>query len=305
MRYVKPISLFLSLSFLLGACAAPAKETVSGGLYVYDLSSDMVSIAPAQYDFETSGEDISECVRQLLQRMIDGPAKNRVNAAIPEEITDVTFWIGAQTVTVDLDSSFNDVSQFRRLLCEAAVVRTLCQLEDVYAVSFAVDGAPITDLRGNPIGVLTPDSFTGLTGSTLEGYERSELHLFFATEDGKSLAERVETVQYTADISPERIIVESLIAGPKSSDAFATINPQAAVDDVTTRNGICYVSLNREFLNKTTNVSDEVLIYSLVDSLTSLGNVNKVQIIVDGRNDASLGEYDLSKLYERNLEMIR
>ena len=100
------------------------------------------------------------------------------------------------------------------------------------------------------------------------------------------------------------MVVESIIAGPKSSEVFATVNPSTVINDVMTDNGICYVSLNRDFLNKTTNVSDEVLIYSLVNSLTQLGNVNKVQILIDGRSDARLGEYDLSKLFERNLEMI-
>ena len=98
--------------------------------------------------------------------------------------------------------------------------------------------------------------------------------------------------------------MESLIAGPKSTDAFATIDPATSVLDVTTRSGICYVSLSKDFLNKTTNVSDEVLIYSLVDSLTELGNVNKVQILIDGKSDAGLGEYDLSGLFERSLDMI-
>ena len=305
MRYVRALILSFASAVLLCGCASNDEgEKSSAYVTVYDINTERSGLEAAKSEVMASSDDLSESVRALLQRMIEGPAKDRVNAAIPAEVSDVTFTIGAQTVTVNFDTAFNDVEKLRKLLCEAAIVRTLCQLEDVYAVSFAVDRSPLTDLRGNPIGVLTPDSFTGINGLTPDGKERSDLHLYFASADGKSLVERVENVSYSADAAPDRVVVENLITGPKSTDAFATINPSTSVLDVMTRGGICYVSLSRDFLNKTTNVTDEVVIYSLVDSLTELGNVNKVQIIIDAKEDAKLGEYDLSKLYERNLEMI-
>ena len=45
------------------------------------------------------------------------------------------------------------------------------------------------------------------------------------------------------------------------------------------------------------------MVYSIVNSLTDLTNINKVQILIDGDINVSLGEFDLSKMYERNLEM--
>ena len=303
-RLISCILLFTFMLTLVSCASREEESKSSAGVFVYDIEEGGSGIKANEYALAASEEDISECVRELLQRMIDGPDGDRTGAAIPAEVSTITFTTGAQTVGVNFDSAFNDVPQLRRLLCEAAVVRTLCQIPDVYAVSFAVEKMPLTDLRGNPIGVLTPDSFTDIDGSTLEGYERSELHLFFADETGKHLVERSETVTYSAETAPDRVVVESIIAGPKSSEVFATVNPSTVINDVMTDNGICYVSLNRDFLNKTTNVSDEVLIYSLVNSLTQLGNVNKVQILIDGRSDARLGEYDLSKLFERNLEMI-
>ncbi len=305
MRYFRTLMLSFAAAALLCGCKAN-EEGVKSSSYVtiYDINADNTGLCAAESAISAESEDVSESVRLLLQRMIEGPAGDRVNAAIPVEVSEVTFTVGAQTVAVNFDGAFNDVPKLRMLLCEAAVVRTLCRLEDVYAVSFMVDKTPITDLRGNPIGVLTPDSFTGIDGLTPDGKERADLHLYFACANGQSLVERVESVSYSADTSPDRVVVESLIAGPGSTDVFATIDPATTVLDVTTKGGICYVSLSRDFLNKTTNVSDEVLLYSLVDSLTELGNVNKVQILIDAKEDAKLGEYDLSKLYERNLEMI-
>ena len=301
MRHMREILLSITAAIILCGCAANEEGIKSPSCVVaYDIKPDGTGLEAKETDVMVSSDDISESVRLLLQRMIEGPAGNRLGAAVPTEVSEVTFTVGAQTASVNFDGAFNDVPKLRRLLCEAAVVRTLCQLEDIYAVSFMVDKTPITDLRGNPIGVLTPDSFAGLDGVS----EKTDLLLYFADESGKSLVERVESVTYLEDDAPDRVIVQNLILGPKSLDAFATLDPSTVIDDVMTKNGICYVSLSRDFLNKTTNVSDEVVIYSLVNSLTELGNVNKVQIMIDGKTDAKLGEYDLSQLFERSLDMI-
>ena len=184
------------------------------------------------------------------------------------------------------------------------MVRTLCGLDDIYAVSFSVNAAPVTGKGDEPVGLLSAESFTAPDGSTLLGYEKAELYMYFANASGDRLVARTETVTYNAHTAPDRVVVENLIKGPKNTDVFKTLDPSTKINSVTTRNGICYVNLGKGFLNKKTNVTDEVMLYSLVNSLTQLESVNKVKILIDGKEDIRLGEFDLSDLYERNLEMI-
>ena len=54
---------------------------------------------------------------------------------------------------------------------------------------------------------------------------------------------------------------------------------------VTVKDGTCYVNLDNGFLTQTYNVSAEVQIYSIVNSLVELSNINKVQIAVNGNTD--------------------
>ena len=54
------------------------------------------------------------------------------------------------------------------------------------------------------------------------------------------------------------------------------------------------------------NVTADVVIYSIVNSLVELSNVNKVQIAVNGKTDIVFREtFNLVNLYERNLELIK
>ena len=304
MRYkISVVFILLMITLLSGCDRMPESETGSAGITVYDIGADMSHIEPAVFE-QSPGDDISENVRILLQRLIDGPEAANAYPAIPDGVTDVTFTIANNNVAIDLGSSYNEVPAVRKVLCEAAVVRTLCQLDGIASVSFSVDNVPLTDSSGVPVGMLMPDSFVENDGSMINTYERAQLHLFFAGADGQSLVEKVENVTYNGNISMDRVIVDSLIGGPHSSDVFATVNPATRVNSVTTQDGICYVNLSADFLNKTTNASDEVMIYSIVNSLTDLGNINKVQILIDGDVNVKLGEYDLSGLFERKLEMM-
>jgi germination protein M len=65
------------------------------------------------------------------------------------------------------------------------------------------------------------------------------------------------------------------------------------------------VNLSKGFLEKKENISPEVTIYSIVNSLVELPMVNKVQISVDGNSNIMYMEkVSLSQALERNLEIM-
>ena len=303
MRKIQAIVLAALLLFVTGCAVKDNTAPYGDVISVYDLSDDLTHVRPAE--FVLNEEDASERVRILLQRIIDGPDKNRALSAVPGDITKVTYVMGQESVMVNFDAAFSDLPVMKRILCELAITDTLCQLDGVNAVGFAVEDVPISDRLGNPVGFLTPDSFVENDGALINAYEKAELHLFFTDDSGKVLVEKAQNVTYNTNISMDRLIVDNIIAGPHGVDALPTVNPATTVNSVITRDGICYVNLSADFLNKTTNVSDEVMVYSLVDSLSLLSNVNKVMILIDGSSDVRIGATDLSAPLERSLELIR
>ena len=106
----------------------------------------------------------------------------------------------------------------------------------------------------------------------------------------------------------ERLVVDELLKGPGTDVAdvaYPTINPNTKVVSVSVRDGICYVNLDDTFLTQIYNVSSEVTIYSIVNSLAELTGVNKVQISVNGESDIMYREnISLSTVFERNLDLV-
>lgn len=240
------------------------------------------------------------CLAGCKPESAGNPEGKRGGTGSSENITSVTYNPDNKLANVDLDPCVNELDSYGKILCLSEITEDLCERDDVEQVIFTVDHLPLSDSRGNLYGILSKDSFVENEGALINAYERAELHLYFASEDGKSLVETRESLVYSSNISTDRLVVEKIISGPLSSGAFPTVNPSTGVNVVTTLDGVCYVDLDRQFLNRTTNVTDEVMIYSLVNSLTALTGINKVQILIDGSSDDPL----VSSLYERNLELV-
>ena len=107
---------------------------------------------------------------------------------------------------------------------------------------------------------------------------------------------------YSTNVSMERLIVEEMISGPSGQveGIYPTINSSTKILGVTTKDGICYVNLDANFLKVENNVSNQLAIYSVVNSLVELPNVNKVQILINGEVPLSFSK----AVYERNLDCV-
>ena len=108
-----------------------------------------------------------------------------------------------------------------------------------------------------------------------------------------------------SNVSMEKLVVEQLLSGPANEESFPTINPATKLLGVTLKDGICYLNFDSSILTPVNNVTSDVVIYSIVNSLAELNGVNKIQISIDGKKDIKFRDkYDLSTLFEMNQELI-
>lgn len=213
--------------------------------------------------------------------------------------------LSGEQVIINFDERYLELKPTTAVLIRAAIVRTLTQVEGVTCASFQINGQPLTDSAGNPLGILTADMFVDNAGTEINAYETTTLTLYFTNEAGDRLVSEKREVEYNSNIALERIVVDQVLAGPEKRDIYPTVNPETGVISVSIKDGICYVNLNQNFLTQVYNVTSEVTIYSITNSLIELGGVNQVQILVEGESDLMYREkISLNTLFERNLELI-
>lgn len=86
---------------------------------------------------------------------------------------------------------------------------------------------------------------------------------------------------------------------------LATMPSGTKVNKISVKDNTCYLDLSSDFLDKRDNISDEVTIYSVVNTLVELSNINKVQFSIDGEQVLLYNDSDnFGEPFERNLDLV-
>ena len=99
--------------------------------------------------------------------------------------------------------------------------------------------------------------------------------------------------------------MEQLLKGPQGEEGRSAIPDGTKLLGVSVLDGVCFVNFSEGFLNQNYEIAEPVVIYSIVNSLAELSNVNKVQISINGdSNQVYREKMELSVMYERNLDYM-
>ncbi len=275
-----------------------------------DASAEGVTEMPAEASKQTSasGDEKTFIEKDVVNDMIDqlSSSRERLADVPPIDGFSIKGWkVDKGEMTVDFSKGYNELSSTRRILVRAAFVNTFCQLPEIRSVAFTCEGDTILDGAGSPIAASTPEQYIFNSGNEIRGYEKVRLHLYFANQKGDRLVNTYRNVVYNSNIAMERLVTEQVLKGPNSKVVFPTLNADTKVLSVTTRDSVCYVNLDRDFLTEPYNVTPQVAVYSLVNSLTELPSVRRVQISVEGStSDLFMDTVSLQNAFERDDSIV-
>ncbi len=303
-RRMMIVLVLAGMLILAGACGQQ-KNGSNGKTYnIYYVNHDETGVLFNEYATETMDRD--GLVQEFLQQMGTVPEKLEYKAPLSGTFNLIGTSFSEGQLVLNFDENYRMQPAITEILVRAALVRTLTQIEGIEYVSFQVNSEPLMDASGALVGVMNADQFIDNAGNEINTYEKVKLNLYLANEEGTGLTAVTRSVVYNSNISMERLVIEQLIAGPSENEAaYPTINPSTRVVSVNVQDGICYVNLNSTFLTQIYNVTSDVTIYSITNSLVELTNVNKVQISINGDTNVTYKENtNLSTVFERNLELV-
>ena len=99
----------------------------------------------------------------------------------------------------------------------------------------------------------------------------------------------------------EKDVINRLIQGPFEDEYFRTLPANLQVISISVKDKICYVNFDSSFLTDALSIDGNLIVYSIVNSLTELPDVQRVQIMVDGDSNIVFRDISLSSPLERNL----
>ena len=111
---------------------------------------------------------------------------------------------------------------------------------------------------------------------------RKLLTLYFPDEGGQYLVPEQREVVLTKPV--DELIFDALLAGPQQADRRRAFPPAVRYHSLIIDRGVAYLNLNSRFCDEYTGdlSAEQLTLYSIVNSLTELPEIDCVQFLLDG-----------------------
>lgn len=293
--------IYLTILLILVLCLSGCEEEQDKTVYqLYSVNYDKGIIEGNNYVTET------EAVEQLAADMAEQiSGQEEETGILPHQVKILSYELSGDILRLNFNCSYRKMGAVEEVLCRAAIVKNFVQFEGIRYVQFQIEGESLLDSRGKPVGLMNANSFLENSGKDITAYQYTELELYFTNAAGDKLVKEKRNVYYTSNSPIEKVVVEQLIRGPKEDGHFATLSSTTGILSVTQADGIAYVNLDQRFVTEALDIQQEIPVYSIVNSLIAAGNVQKVQISVNGDSKVVFREsMSLNQFYEKNPELV-
>ena len=102
---------------------------------------------------------------------------------------------------------------------------------------------------------------------------------------------------------PYKVLIELLINGPKSEKLVKLIPDGTKLNKIEIKNDCIYIDFSNEFINgqKLGKEQEELIIKSIVNTVTELKEINSVKILIDGKENQQFpdGEINFKEAFKR------
>lgn len=277
------------------------------GVELYFMEMQTSLLKPERHELKsiTNNENKGEILKETLMELKNGPKMESLVSTINEDISFLKINIDGNAVTVDVSEEYGNLTAGDELICRGSIIKTLTSLDFVEYAKITVNGKELLRTNNESIGYMKFDDIITNEVISPEPKNYETVKLYFANSDYTKLLEERRTIEVNPNEPIEKYVVEQLISGPKEENHYSTIPTETKIRSINTEksDSMCYVDLSSEFVSRHIGGEKQELmtIYSIVNSLTNLETIKKVQFLIEGEKQNEFkGNVDFSKPFERN-----
>lgn len=253
---------------------------------------------------ETEVEEDNELIKVAIEALIEGPESNKLRKPMPEGTKLLGVEKEDNVVVVDFSKEYRNSNDIAELVEWVSVVNTLTELNGVKKVRILVEGEDLIGPSGQPYGEL---SRVELDNSLIsKSGEKKTITLYFSGSQAEFVVPEIREVEVDQGKGIEETIINELIKGPYTEELDSAIPKGTRLITVETKDGVCTLNLSKEFVENsyTGSAGETMTVYSIVNSLTELPSVKKVQFLIEGEKREVYLHMAFDTPIERDEEMI-
>ncbi len=294
-KKIKKVLLILAIFAVSGILIfkyAGKEKGIKKEVNLYFFNEKKTALLVKENEFSAKNEE--ELIKEIAKALIKGPSGKKYSPIMDKG----TKLLSADNKNGNLEMVFSEGYPRENYLTSYAIIKTFCQFPDVSAVKIVVDNI---DVLGQ--GFVSGDEIN------LESDEdcAKAVSLYFANKDKTQLVKVRRKVNITDTRPIEEYVVSELIKGIDKEDYEGLLPKETGIISVETTDGVCYVNFKSGFgkgVSQSKKIQ-ELMIYSIVNSLTEIDGVLSVQILIDGKKAEKIGVVDISKQLYRNETIIK
>ncbi|NLD48704.1 MAG: GerMN domain-containing protein, partial [Clostridiaceae bacterium] len=220
-----------------------------------------------------------------LKALIAGPERTELRNAMPDGTAVLSVKKENNTAVIDFSEEYGKVNGLDEVVERISIVNTLTEITGVEKVRILVAGKDLIGPSGEAFGELTRVLLDS------QGYPKTSgekpLTLYFSDQQAEYLVPEVRNVQLKDGETTDKVIsaiIEELKKGPVTDELGAVIPEGTRLLSAKVKDGICTLDFSKDFVDNNMGSAGEMMtLYSIVNSMTELPEVNKVQFLIEGK----------------------
>ena len=301
MNKIRIVLLLVMLSLLTAGCREKrntvyeeAGSLEPGWVYLYYLNANGNGFVRVPYKPDHSDNPVT-AINEIIYQLSTTEESNtdQYKASVPGTIMINTITVlDNNLINIDFGEAYRQLSAVDEALLRASVVQSILQLEGVDSVTFSVNGASLLGTNSVPVGPMDQSTFlTSGNEKDLYSYDL-ELTLYYANASGDRLVPVEKTIRVTENLSPEMAALYELKRPPRNSGLLSPLPENLRILSTETVDNICYVDLSREIEEISSGITEDVKVYSMVDTLAALNSAYQIQFTVEGEKMQELNDFE-------------
>lgn len=243
-------------------------------------------------------------LKACILALAEGPESQLLRNPIPGGTKIRGITIKEKVAIVDLSEDFLKSGGLDEVTSRLSIVNTLTGIDGVEKVRLRIEGGDMIGPSGMPLGDMEPAELDA------EGYpvsaETKTVTLYFSDSQAMYVVGEEREISLTKGVSPEEKVLSELMAGPGTDELWNAIPEGTRLLSVSTENGVCTVNFSREYVENSPGgtASERMAIYSVVNTLTGLKGIQKVQFLIEGKKQEIYTHAIFDEPFERDESII-
>ncbi len=226
-------------------------------------------------------ENIHQVTNYVMTMLVQGAKSSQLSPTLKHDIQLEYYIFNQGNMLLNFNSAYEGLTPYEEAIARSSLVLSLTSFNMVNTVEIVVNEKRLTDDLGKRIGRMEgSDVYTSMYESA-RVLTRRKYKIYYPVKGQRYLSNEEVLITLHSNKHVEELIVEYLM-----NEVPMPFLPEGTeLYDVYVQGTMCYVNFNQKFLTNylPEGVSGAMAIYSIVNSLTELNTISKVQILVEGK----------------------